>query len=556
MDDFATLKNGSWWDWENKTRLSLYRQFTENLRNASFSVTLHIANSSLIAFPYPIPKPHRCPNVEACKGGLDGLCLDGYSGPLCAVCMKNYYKQLGECKKCPPKQWMMGQLAILGTTISLLAIFVIWRSKKQRKENTGRSFIDMALGIIKIIIGFYQVTFGIMVAFSDIKWPKSLSDVGKYSKMIQFNILQIVPLHCIISSLHNFDAFEVLIAVMALNGAAIIVAFSSYLLYRIISIRKISDENEKKKVAVNAKEIIQRNLFFFLYVTYLNTCLKIAEILLLTCHKICLDDEEKSCKRYLRADYSITCSGPRYNQMFIVGVCCLFYVAFLPTATFMVIWRQKRASVSTDEQDNVGLRFLHENYKPHCWYWELVETFRKVVLTSGLVLIGGKGKAYIGAALVLSGLYGVFFAYKSPIFDPLENKLMLASLAVTFLNLGIGAVGLIRQEDTQSFLDAHEDNVLFNGLVFGANSLLLGILFGENLRCLYYTGAKVTVLFLCVFVFIPAIAVRNRRTFTQSQKCDCWSYHFVFSFFSLLLLTALFFDTCHLSPRACSLPRV
>lgn len=115
----------------------------------------------------------------------------------------------------------------------------------------------------------------------------------------------------------------------------------------------------------------------------------------------------------------------------------------------------------------------------------------------------------------MSGLYGIFFAYKSPLFDPFENKLMLASLAVTFVNLGIGAVGLIRQEDTQSFLDEYEDNVLFNGLVFGANSLVLGILFGENLKCLYYTGAKVKILFLCVFVFIPAIGVRNRRTFTQ-----------------------------------------
>lgn len=411
---------------------------------------------------------------------------------------------------------MIGQLAILGTTMTLLAIFVIWRSKKQRKENTGRSFIDVALGRIKIIIGFYQVTFGIMEAFSDIEWPKSLSDVGKYSKMIQFNVLQIAPLHCIIPSLKKVDdAFNVLIAIMALNGAAIIVAFSSYILYRIISIRKISDENEKKKAAANAKEIIQRNLFFFLYVTYLNTCLKTAEILPPACHEICFDNEKKSCKEYLRADYSIACSGARYNQMRIVGFCCLFYVAFLPTATFIVIWKQKRASDSTDEQGNVGLRFLHENYKPCCWYWELVETFRKVILTSGLVLIGGKGKTYIGAALVLSGLYGMFFAYKSPIFDPFENKLMLASLAVTFVNLGIGAVGQIRQEDTESFLGADEDKVLFNGLVFVANSLVLGILFGENLKCLYYTGAKVKVLFLYVFVFIPAIAVRNRRTFTQ-----------------------------------------
>lgn len=83
---------------------------------------------------------------------------------------------------------------------------------------------------------------------------------------------------------------------------------------------------------------------------------------------------------------------------------------------------------------------LFENYNTHSWYWELVETVRKVVLTSGLILVGGESRAYVGLACVMSGPCGMFFAYKRPIVDPFENRLMLTSLAVTFVNLGIGAV--------------------------------------------------------------------------------------------------------------------
>ena len=72
-----------------------------------------------------------------------------------------------------------------------------------------------------------------------------------------------------------------------------------------------------------------------------------------------------------------------------------------------------------------------------------METFRKVVLTSGFILVGKKNRAYVGVACVISGLYGMFFAYVSPVEDRVENKLMLIFPAATFVNLGIGAVSKI-----------------------------------------------------------------------------------------------------------------
>ena len=353
------------------------------------------------------------------------------------------------------------------------------------------------------MIGFYQVLFGIMEAFSYIKWPGSLSVVGEYSEIIQMNIVQIAPLHCILSGL-KFDAFTSLFAVMGLNIAAVIVALSSLALATWRSTRHMSNEEEKMKKKEQIKAIVKRSLFFFLYVTYLNTCLKTAQVVPLACHRICVNEKDESCEEYLKADYSIDCKGERYNRLVIVGYCSIVYVIVLPAAAFIAIWKQQRATRETEDEtkndtDDVedqgteqsGLSFLHENYNCRCWYWELVETVRKVILTSGLILLGGESRAYIGLALLLAGLYGMYFGLKKPISDPFENNLMLSSLAVTFVNLAIGAVSTIPSEGFSASVDPIVDNLVFNGLVFVANSLVIGLLVGKSSSCIVFFCHKI-----------------------------------------------------------------
>ena len=498
-DDFANLTVGFWWRWKDETHLEQYRNFSKNLKNFSFTPELHKANDSGIEYPYTIPQPYRCPMAEACKGGLNSSCEAGYEGPLCAVCSDGYHKQLKKCKLCPTKGWMIGQLAIIGALVIIFVILVVWGSKKKSKKDAGRPFLDKLLGKIKVVIGFYQVLYGIMEAFSYVKWPGSLSVVGEYSEIIQMNIVQIAPLHCILPG-WKFDAFTSLFAVMGLNITAVIVAFSSLALATWISTRHMSNEEEKRKKKERIKAIVKRNLFFFLYVTYLNTCLKTAQVVPLACHRICVDEKDaESCEKYLKADYSIDCKGERYNRLVIVGYCSIVYVLVLPAAAFIAIWKQQRAVRKTGEEtkndtndfedqgtEQSGLRFLHENYNSRCWYWELVETVRKVILTSGLIFLGGESRAYIALALLLSGLYGMYFGLKKPIKDRFENNLMLSSLAVTFVNLAIGAVSTIPSEGFSTTVDPIVDTLVFNGLVFVANTFVIGILVGKLSSCILF----------------------------------------------------------------------
>ena len=232
------------------------------------------------------------------------------------------------------------------------------------------------------------------------------------------------------------------------------------------------------------KEIVYKNLFFILYITYLSTFSKTASVLPFACREICRDKNEDLCKTYLKADYSVKCQGQTYKHLLVLAYISTAYIFALPTATFIALWRHRRATSSGSDGKGVGvgreifegLRFLSDNYEPRTWYWELVEMSRKIVLTSGLILVGQESRSFIGLAWVVAGIYGIQFSWMKPIQDPFENRLMTTSIAVTVVNLGIGAVSRIPAENISNVLDKHMDTTTMKILIFGANTLVIGLL--------------------------------------------------------------------------------
>lgn len=479
-DDCAYLKSGYWWEWRNETYKHRYLDFIKNVK-----APLPDLGPDDIRFPFPIPTPYLCPTENTCKGGLDSQCESGYDGPLCAVCTKGRYKQMQTCTQCPSKKWIVGQLLIIAAIFVIIIVAFLWRRRRATQKNKARPLIDMIFSKLKIVIGFYQVTHGLLGAFSYIKWPDSLQTVGKYSSVLQMNILQIAPVICLFTGF-RVDAFTELFLIMAIN--AVLIGFSgvAYAIYKVLILHSLEEEEKLTKES-QAKELVSRNLFFFLYVTYLSTCSKTVNVLPFACRELCRDGKEELCNKYLRVDYSIRCQGPKYNSLLIVAYISVVYVIALPAAAFITLWRQRRAMVAVQDAKTsqtpgssiTGLRFLFENYKTRSWYWELVEMSRKVILTSGLALVGRESRSYIGLALVIAGMYGMTFSWIKPINNAFENRLMSTSLAVTVVNLAVGAVGRIPAENIQNSSDPYLDKVLWNVMIVAANTLVLCLIVGK-----------------------------------------------------------------------------
>ena len=489
-DDYVSLKSGYWWRWRNETYIARYTYYIKNIR-----AFLPDLGEEDVQYPYPIPIPYRCPQEGSCKGGLHSSCNSGYAGQLCSVCSDGHYKQLQKCVRCPSKTWIAGQLAVITAILLIIIAVSVWTSKRKinKDEREGkRSMIDTFLSKIKIAIGFYQVTSGLLEAFSYITWPDSLQVIGKYSEILQLNILQIAPVHCLSPGLH-VNAFVNLFLIMAINAAVIGFACVAFGVRRLVISRDQNLEEEAKRRKVSqAKELAYRNLFFILYVTYLSTCSRMASVLPFGCQKLCRDEKDTLCLKYLKADYSIQCHDSRYNSLVIVAYISAAYVVALPVATFIALWRQRRVILTTADDETrgdaganaemiTGMRFLFENYKAGSWYWELVEMSRKVIVTSGLILVGEESRSYIGLAWVVAGMYGVLFAWIRPIQDAFENRLMTASLAVTIVNLAIGAVSKIPAENVTASTNFYMDSIIFNILVLGANTVVIGMLACKNI---------------------------------------------------------------------------
>ncbi|XP_078377182.1 uncharacterized protein LOC144660439 isoform X1 [Oculina patagonica] len=487
QNDYFSLKAGFWWEWRNKSYKDRYRDFIVNILKSSPAL-----DAESVQYQFPIPTPYKCPVDESCKGGLDSPCGNGYEGPLCQVCSSGYYKQLQTCIQCPNRKWIVGQLSIIAAIVFILTVALLWTSKKSKKKGGNRSLIDMFFSKLKIVVGFYQVTNGLLQAFAYIKWPGSLQAVGKYSEILQMDLLQIAPLNCLFSRF-RVDAFGSLLAMMAINGAIIGLSLVAYRVRKIIILwnQNLQNDDKLRKIS-QTKELVFRNLFFFLYVTYLSTCAKTASVLPIACQKLCRDDKEELCYKYMKADYSIQCQGKHYNLWLIVAYISTAYIVVLPVSSFIALWKKRRAILTTTDA-NAGsgmeiisaLRFLFENYEHRAWYWELVETSRKVILTSGLILVGQESRSYIGLAWVIAGMYGMLFSWIKPIQDVTENRLMATSLAISVVNLGIGAVSRIPAENLPASNDTYTDAVLVNILVVGANTLVIGLLVVQNAVFLY-----------------------------------------------------------------------
>ena len=380
------------------------------------------------------------------------------------------------------------------STIAAIAIMItlvsLWTSKRKKRKGRKYSLIDMLLSKLKILIGFYQVTHGLLQAFSYIKWPDSLQLIAKYSGILQMDLLQIAPIGCLVTGL-QVNAFGSLLAIMAINATVIGVSIAIYEVRKVMILlnRNLQNDTKLRKTS-EIKELVFRNLFFFLYVTYLSTCAQTAWVLPIACQKLCRDDKEQMCLNFIKADYSIKCQGSNNNLWLIIAYISTAYIVALPVFSFIVLWRKQRTKVATMDTDELqglrsgmemitGLRFLYENYKQRAWYWELVEMSRKVILTSGLILVGEESRSYIGLAWVIAGMYGMVFSWIKPIRELAENRLMATSLAVTVFNLGVGAVSRIPAENISPSVATKMDAVLFKILIFGANTLVIGLLIGE-----------------------------------------------------------------------------
>jgi len=123
------------------------------------------------------------------------------------------------------------------------------------------------------------------------------------------------------------------------------------------------------------------------------------------------------------------------------------------------------------ENISFALRVFFESYKEKFWFWEIIEMYRKLILTSLVVFFGSDDLSQNGFTVVMVGAFGVAYTFFRPIKEKFEDRLQTLVLWIIFFDVCLGTMYTSR--DASEGYKGSESitiNVLF---VFLNSSVLL-----------------------------------------------------------------------------------
>ena len=528
--DYQMLKPGFWWSWEYDAACEAkYQAFINNLETFNDSYSMETCS-----FSCKMPLPHKCPNKFACLGTVHGSCHQNYTGPLCTVCAKKYYRHFRMCIRCP-EAWIAA-IEVLAYLLAFIVICTVinWSDKitvktedrvscsengsnkfiEQQQTRKQRTVADVILSTLKILISFYQILNGTVQSFPDIPWPHSFTTLLRIFQFFEFQILRFPSLRCIRPEWHlsAIDEFWLSLGITFLIPLIIGVYYiirRAYLNKTVITQRACT-----KSVEMCRKQCV-RNITLFLFAMFPSTSRRIFQILPISCHKLCFNTS-RYCISYLRADYSVKClsTSSENNWILYLAYASLIvpfgFIAFLTVSlAYVRVIDNKQIDLQykvndTDEQPTVSpenyeknihpitshqnqsnnettfqfaLKFCHENYRPSCWYWEITEMVRKFLFTSIFPLISPFSDIFLGLSIIVAGFFALMHAYRKPIQNYFEHWLQMVSLSAVPANLCI--VYILNTTTPQNFtlFDPEEENLGISVILILLNSALIMIVF-------------------------------------------------------------------------------
>ena len=128
---------------------------------------------------------------------------------------------------------------------------------------------------------------------------------------------------------------------------------------------------------------------------------------------------------YLTSDYRIKCyEGVWWNYGGVAILCILIYVLGIPIMQFVLLIKNRKHLHLSQSTDMKAHRIVHKkfgeiykHYTEDCFYFELIDLTRRLILTGGLILIGEHSvvQVLLGiiTALVWFTLVALNFPYKA-----------------------------------------------------------------------------------------------------------------------------------------------
>ena len=155
---------------------------------------------------------------------------------------------------------------------------------------------------------------------------------------------------------------------------------------------------------------------------------------------------QKVHQRYfLVGDMSVACFEDAWWNYGYIAVGCIFlYVVGIPLIQFMALYTNRHylhelTALNLKRHRKVVKQFgsIYKNYTEECYYYDLVDLIRRLLLTGGLILVGEESTAQVFLGTIICVVWLLLIAFKRPYkayYDNLLGTMLSANLLLTMVS--------------------------------------------------------------------------------------------------------------------------
>ena len=427
------------------------------------------------------PHVYRCPYKDHCPGmnynisvnDTEYECRRGTKGPLCSECASRFYFDLSslrceECQSYVPSSSAIAMLVVISLGLMLACLILMrrffscecWKVIEKTTRSRAKSVEAVASSksskslyrTARILYVFYQLVSGFQYILLE-HYSRQFQNSLTFFSFFHLDFWRIFPFDCLSQQHDYLDSM--------LMATLIPILLSVFLFLR----HAYSKEDNT---------IYFRLVIGLLFVILPGTCSSIFGSF--RCDEYSIDEDNTI--RYLAKDYSIKCNSPRYLALnCTAALMILVYPIGVPSFFAILLWRDRydlidplvsveigrkgsafsakynRSSVATalgtfflgnaargvvkdyDDDDELKqedwadiikehrLSFLLSSYKRRTYWFEVIETLRRLSLSGFLALFQPGSTRQIAVGCVFSLFFLRLYSFYLPLLGTHDNAL-------------------------------------------------------------------------------------------------------------------------------------
>jgi hypothetical protein len=372
---------------------------------------------------------------------------------------------------------------------------------KQLGDATGAKAVGGIFMKIKLLVGFGQVLSYYPVTFDTIPWPLDLSNVMKFMEIFSVDIFSVFGgASC---QLQTGFLTKFMFHMALVPGILLILLFA-------FGVVRTMSKSSKVFTPESVTTALYTLMSLVLYTLYVGVSTRIFR--LFKCRKI-MD------VWYLTADYTVVCFEGAWTSTSIMAYIGMgIFVVGIPLFQFLVLWKNRKYldenKLTTDEDYRQHLKVkqkygsIFEAYTPECYYYDLIDLIRRLILTGGLILIGDEeAVAQIFLGILISSIWLCLVLNNKPYASSWDTALSSVLSFVLMITL-VSGVCMRLYEVTLDGADEYQRNA------FGA------VLIASIIVCLVLSVAAVIMSTECLRDRAAKICQKKKVNVTDGGNDD------------------------------------